>query len=259
MRLGYFPIRGIVQPIRLLLAFVGETFVNEFYPLEFDRLSQDDPTTNQRFVISALDFPYLPYLIDNGVKITQDIAIHRYLSRKFNLEPKTDWEKRRLDQVEQVILKYRSLSRNFFHNPLYVGLIPSYRRSLQRRLDKLSKFLGHHRFFSGGGVTYGDFMVYEWIDQHRLWSPDLLEEYDNLKSFMKRVEKLPGVNRYMSSPEFIDWPLFEDDATFGSRFTPKPVNQVTTTVERSVKMTIHREITSSNSSSPVENHSTMQH
>jgi len=173
--------------------------------------------------IKALDFPDLPFLIDNGVRISQDVAILRYLSRKYSLDVKTEWEKRRVDQIEQVMIKYRSQATTFFYSPFLMGQMPVYKKEMKGKMDYLSRFLGEHRFFSGSGITHVDFMVYEWLDQHRLFAPSCLKETENLRDFMDRIEKLPRVRRYMASDRFMTWPLLEDNARFGGRFSPVPV------------------------------------
>lgn len=40
----------------------------------------------------GLDFPNLPYMVDGDIRLTQSLAILRYLGRKFNLAPSNEAE-----------------------------------------------------------------------------------------------------------------------------------------------------------------------
>ena len=204
------------------MAYVGQSFVDELFTRDDSLPSEDIWKTHK--TLKNLDFPDLPYLIDNGVGLSQDVAILRYLSRKFSLQTKSEWEERRIDQIEQVIVKYRSQATSFFYSSFATGLMSSYKRGLKSKMEYLSRFLGQHRFFSGGSISHIDFMVYEWIDQHRLFDRSCIEDMGNLQDFMKRIEDLPNVKKYMSSSKFINWPLLEDRASFGGRFSPIPVS-----------------------------------
>ncbi|RXG53577.1 hypothetical protein Avbf_13282 [Armadillidium vulgare] len=45
-----------------------------------------------RFILEYTGEDYLPYYIDGDVKLTQSVAILKYIARKHNLLPKTDAE-----------------------------------------------------------------------------------------------------------------------------------------------------------------------
>eukprot|EP00056_Hartaetosiga_gracilis_P002261 m.52029 g.52029 ORF g.52029 m.52029 type:complete len:236 (-) comp10981_c0_seq1:1387-2094(-) len=77
-KLGYWNIRGLGASIRMFLWYIGErNFENKVYTVENyqEWFGQDKPTIE-------LDFPNLPYLIDNktGVKLSQSLAILHYLA-----------------------------------------------------------------------------------------------------------------------------------------------------------------------------------
>merc|ERR1712168_1172478 len=85
--LAYWDIRGLAQPIRMLLEYSGADYKDIRYkcgdPPGFD-LSD---WTNVKFKL-GLDFPNLPYCIDGDIKVTLSNAILRYLGRKFGLDGK---------------------------------------------------------------------------------------------------------------------------------------------------------------------------
>ena len=43
----------------------------------------------------GLDFPNMPYYIDGDVKLTQSMAVLRYLARKHGIAPKSEKEQMR--------------------------------------------------------------------------------------------------------------------------------------------------------------------
>ena len=51
----------------------------------------------------GLDFPNVPYLICGDIKLTQSMAILRFLARLGGLFPKTEEGQRRADMVEQQV------------------------------------------------------------------------------------------------------------------------------------------------------------
>lgn len=73
--LGYWGIRGLAQPIRFLLAYLGVEYTNKNYlaPEEWFGKDKND---------LGLDFPNIPYLIDGDVKITESSAIPVHLIKK---------------------------------------------------------------------------------------------------------------------------------------------------------------------------------
>ncbi|MRA94238.1 hypothetical protein GH868_30405, partial [Bacillus thuringiensis] len=86
---GYWNIRGLAEPIRLMLHYVGEDFEDKMYNVgpapDFNR----DSWLKKKFKLS-LDFPNLPYYIDGDVKITQSSAITMHIARKHNLCGETE-------------------------------------------------------------------------------------------------------------------------------------------------------------------------
>lgn len=75
--LGYWGVRGRGQPLRHLLSYVG---------LEFQEKIYATPEQYKADVSSIGDFPNLPYLIDGDFKISETLAIARYIVRKAGKE-----------------------------------------------------------------------------------------------------------------------------------------------------------------------------
>ncbi|GAB1287997.1 Glutathione S-transferase Mu 6 [Apodemus speciosus] len=135
---------------------------------------------NDKFKL-GLDFSQLlPYLIDGSHKVTQSNAILRYLGRKHNLrdgggedscghfgetgygQPHSDGEKRK----------------------------PEFLKGLPDQLKLYSEFLGKQPWFAGDKITFADFLVYDVLDQHRIFEPKCLDAFPNLMDFVARFEAL---------------------------------------------------------------------
>lgn len=164
-----------------------------------------------------MDFPNLPYLFDGDVKITQSIAILRYLGRKYKLVPNNVKEAALVDMIEQEILDWRSQQSACFYNDNHDNVKGEYIEGVKGKAKSLSTFLGNNEWISGGGLTYVDFLVYEWLDVNRLFYPELLNGVDNLQAFQKRIESLPNVAAYIKSDKFIKWPLNGVMAQWGGK------------------------------------------
>lgn len=80
------------------------------------------------------------------------------------------------------------------------------------RLGHLSKFLKEKLFITGDSVTYVDFFVYEVLDQIRTFDSKCLDDFPNLQAYLARIEKIPQIEKYMSSPAFLKAPLYGKNA-----------------------------------------------
>jgi len=221
--LAYWAVRGFAQPIKMMLAHAGAEWEDKEYflgpPPTFDRSSW----FNEKFKL-GLEFPNLPYWVDGDLKITQSIAITRHVARQNGLAGTTDAERTRIDVVEQQIVDYRSHAGGLFYQPKaeYEAKKPEYEKNLQDKYQALSNYLGDRKWFAGENLSYADFLVHEFLDQHRLFSPGSFDKFKNLVEFMKRLETLPNVAKYMKSDRYMKWPLNNDQASFGSRLQPCP-------------------------------------
>ena len=73
--LGYWKIRGLAQVARLLLAYTEIDFEDVHYT-DPDKWFKED-----KFGL-GFDFPNLPYIVDGDFKLTESIAIYKYIINK---------------------------------------------------------------------------------------------------------------------------------------------------------------------------------
>ncbi|XP_058515989.1 glutathione S-transferase Mu 1 isoform X11 [Ochotona princeps] len=156
------------------------------------------------------DIPWgmLPYLIDGTHKLTQSNAILRYLSRKHNLCGETEEEKIRVDILENQVMDTRMQLGSICYSPDFETLKPDYLKGLPDKLTLYSQFLGKRPWFAGDKITFADFLVYDILDQNRLFAPGCLDAFPNLKDFMARFEGLPKIAAYMKSSRFLRVPMY---------------------------------------------------
>lgn len=208
---GYWDIRGLAEPIRYLLHFKGIKFEDKRY-LTYDSWQND------KFALN-LDFPNLPYFIDDNVKMTQSTAILRYLARKHDLAGKTEEEKVRAELAEQQIIDFRTSMIRTCYNPEFEKIKGEFVQSVPAQLKLFSAFLGERKFLAGDNVTYVDFMAYDTFDFYRLLIPSVLNDFPNLKEYEDRMENLPELQEYYQSSTYKRWPIFGPVAFFGGKGT----------------------------------------
>lgn len=195
-----------------MLAHVAEEYEDKLYDT-----SNRDVWLQEKFTL-GLDFPNLPYYLDGDVKLTQSIAIMRYIARKHNLAGQTEAEKIRIDLAECQLCDFRSgFTSGLCYRPDFEELKPAYVTNLQDKLKLFSNFLGSNQWFAGGNLSYVDFLIYEALDQHKLLAPECLNSFKNLQDFVARVEALPNVSSYLKSDKNIKWPLNGPSAIFGGK------------------------------------------
>ncbi len=172
--------------------------------------------TPEKFTL-GLDFPNLPYYIDRDVKLTQSLAIMRYLARKCDLFATDEKSLTRQDLVEQQIQDMRwsfifgVLSNKAEYDKNKALFL---KETLPKQLELLSKFLGDNEWLVGK-LNYVDFLAYERLDWLRQFSPENMQKFENLTQYLKRFESLPAISAYINSSEFKSWPLLGPILSWG--------------------------------------------
>jgi len=210
-RLGYWSVRGAAQPIRSLIEYTGEEYEDKLYHLDFT-----GPEIRKDFYKEknelGLDFPNLPYYIDGDLKMTGSTAIAKHIARKHGLEGKTELEKVQVDMLQQVAydINWTEFLPIIFRNmadktALKAELEVYVNGPLPVHFEKLSKFLGNKKFFTGDNVTYVDFYVYELFLNFSYIASDLMNKYSNIKNFQQRIEALPAIAKYMKTEKYMTY------------------------------------------------------
>ncbi|XP_068774588.1 glutathione S-transferase 2-like [Struthio camelus] len=213
--LGYWDIRGLAHAIRLLLEYTGTPYRERQYkPGPAPDYDTSDWTKEKEKL--GLDFPNLPYLIDGATKLTQSMAILRYIARKHNLCGETEEEILRTDLLENQVMDIRMGFARLCYDPNFEDLKPAYLEQLPGKLRQLSNFLGARPWFAGDKLTYVDFLAYDLLDVLRMFVPRCLEQLGNLGAFLQRFEALQTVAAYLRSGRCLRSPVFWRTARWGN-------------------------------------------
>ncbi|GBN67965.1 Glutathione S-transferase [Araneus ventricosus] len=215
--LGYWELRGRAEPIRYLLHYKKVDFVDKRYTAG---VAGYEEWQKDKFSL-GLDFPNLPYYIEGEFRLTQSIAIIRYLGYQHGLVAKTDEQQRRVLVAEQQSIDFRQKLRSFAEADEYKETgKEEFLKSVQPLLQQWEKFLGNRKFMAGDDITYVDFMVYEAFDLYRLYHESVLDDYPSLKAYFSRMKNLPELQDYMKSHVRKPWPIFTPKAKFGGSGDP---------------------------------------
>ena len=115
---GYWKIRGLMSNISYQLAYCGidDYTLNEYelHKKEGDDAGYDGSEwfgVKQSF---GFDFPNIPYLIDGDYKMTETLAIHKYLADKYkpNLLGANPEQRGQVSMLEGIISAYKSAITN---------------------------------------------------------------------------------------------------------------------------------------------------
>jgi glutathione S-transferase len=201
----------------MILAQAGVEWEEKIYELrDAPDFSHDPEWIKDKADGLGLDFPNLPYYIDGEIKLTQSMAICRFLARKHGLIAESDPATVRQDLAEYQILDLRTaLVRLGYQEYSDEAKAKYLNETLPRHLTLLSKFLGDHEWLTGEKLNFVDFLLYDVLDWHLYLEPDCLKDYNNLAALMKRVEELPKIKAWMGSSKFKTWPLFNKVAKWG--------------------------------------------
>ncbi|MGH0156144.1 UNVERIFIED_CONTAM: hypothetical protein FKN15_031192 [Acipenser sinensis] len=236
MKLAYWDIRGLAQPVRLLLEYTGTQYEEKLYSCGEDNPSMQCLVPRLACCFSSLvhrlacsdlrcietlwSFPLgsqLPYLIDGDHKISQSNAIMRYIARKHSMCGETEEEMIRVDVLENQVMDFRNSFVMLCYGPDYEKRRPGYVLQLPAVLKQYSQFLGDRKWFAGENITFVDFIMYELLDQHQMFEPRCLDEFKNLKEFHCRFEELEKIAAFMKSKNFIKTPVNNKMAQWGGK------------------------------------------
>lgn len=221
LTLGYWNIRGLAAPIRLMCAFSGFGLEEVIYTQEEkDAWFKEKPTL-------GLAFPNLPYLIvkeDDGtevMRITQSLAILRYVAKKLQLYGATDEEAALADMIVSESVDFmRKMSTLCYQRG--VQFTPETKATFLETAvpDFLASVEGFARgdgswIAGGSSPTFADFHLYCELEKLTLFSAGVLDAYPKLAAFLARFEALEAIDAYIRSPKHIEWPIYGASASWG--------------------------------------------
>ncbi|CAH8438117.1 unnamed protein product [Schistosoma intercalatum] len=198
-KLGYWKIRGLAQPIRLLLEYLEETYEEHAY----DR-NEVDAWRNDKFKL-GLEFPNVEY---------------QFYADKHNMLGACPEERAEISMLEGAILDIKTSIWTIACNKEYQTLKVDFLNELREKLKMFEDHLSNKTYLNGNCVTHPDFMLYDTLDVVLYMDSQCLNELPKLVCFKQCIEDLPQIKNYLNSSRYIKWPLLGWSATFGDGDAP---------------------------------------
>eukprot|EP01061_Rhynchopus_euleeides_P025228 TRINITY_DN4071_c0_g1_i1.p1 TRINITY_DN4071_c0_g1~~TRINITY_DN4071_c0_g1_i1.p1 ORF type:complete len:239 (+),score=91.14 TRINITY_DN4071_c0_g1_i1:103-819(+) len=220
LEIGYWRIRGLGAPMRMLLAYAGADFVDTRYAGSGPDANRD-MWFKQRKPALAQKNPLvgLPYVVDGDVVVSQSNACLLYLGRKFNLAGSTPAEVLLCEQVLAEVFDLRNAAVGVTYpsdfspegcdRQLFLDNLRRHFASAAAIFDKLEAhmaFVGK-RFSCADTPLACDFPLWEMLDQHERMrgvngeaSP--LATRPCLARMYKDFRELPQLQKYFDSDAY---------------------------------------------------------
>ncbi|CAD5215217.1 unnamed protein product [Bursaphelenchus xylophilus] len=193
-KLIYFDARGICESIRLMFIYSNISFIDKRITLnEWMRLKE------------TTEFGKLPILEVNGKRLSQCLAISRYLANKFGIAGVDQWEIAKLDEISEFHREVvHEMSPYFYVLGGYrKGNVDQLRRdvflpAVERHLPTYVKLLKKSKSgFFGKKVSWIDFTISEFLYTIKTYEGRILRKFPQLVRFLDRVYHLPEIRAYL--------------------------------------------------------------
>ncbi|CAI5445546.1 unnamed protein product [Caenorhabditis angaria] len=200
LKLTYFDIRGLAEPIRLLL-------VDKQVAFEDHRVSREAWAELKPKMI----FGQIPCLYSGDEEIVQSGAILRHLARIHGLNGNTEAETTFIDMFYEGIRDLHSKYAHVIYTCYEEGKQPFIENILPVELAKIEKLLhtfknGEH-FVAGDHESYADYVLFEELDIILILHPTALDKFPTLKRFHERFAERPNIKAYLNKRAALNTPV----------------------------------------------------
>lgn len=194
--LGYWRIRGLAQPIRVMLAYCGVDFEDTMYDVSLTEEGWDRSAwTNVKFSL-GMDYPNLPYLIDGETKLTETAGIMRYIAKKWDpsLLGSSAAQLGKTEMLFAHVMKMKELCTL----PCYMGqkqgeeLKDQIAEDCQPILEKIMEVAEGSAWLTGDSLTWLDFFFAEVVEYMEV----ILDE--------RFVAQIPASHEYLEKFRALD-------------------------------------------------------
>ncbi|KRX15620.1 putative splicing factor, arginine/serine-rich 7 [Trichinella nelsoni] len=187
-KLVYFPIRGLAEPIRLLLHDQKVQFLD-------NRIQQKDWPE----IKSQMLFGQVPCLYEDDQPIVQSGAIMRHLGRRFGLYGNAE-EMTYVDQIYEGVVDLRlKYARLIYSDSFHDSKGKFVNEVLPDELAKFEKILTGKKYILDDEITFADYALAELLDVLLILSSSCLEKFTALTIYHSRFMNRPNLKNYLSS------------------------------------------------------------
>jgi len=211
--LGFWKIRGLGAPLRMLLEYVGAVYTEKAYTDTDHWFRQDKPKLLEKNPLANL-----PYIQDGDIVVCQSNACLQYLGDRFGLNGDTV-DARRLNaqvlceaydlrnDVTELLYphKERCKSREEFKAKIGVHFVKNLKTAYEK-LDAVYKMQGGP-YLTGRKICTADFHVWELLDQHECYArtlglPSPIDGHTKLEGFYAAFRQIPQLKSYFKGDQF---------------------------------------------------------
>lgn len=197
MKLGYFGLRGLANPLRLALEVAGVDYTDRrFESLEAWHAYRDGTLA----ATGLLAFPSVPYLlVDENTAVSQSRVILRFLADRHGFGGDGDAERTAAAMVQEeasdLITAYVKVAHA---DDTEAARKEQVAGPVRTHLGRLDAFLGDKAWIAGGDTfTYADLAVYDTLEWMWHLDAELEAAYPKLRALHTRVAELPAIAAYV--------------------------------------------------------------
>ena len=197
LKLVYFKMRALAEAPQLLLNYCE---INYEYIMSWDHF--DDQWSN---VKPKLAFKQLPMMeVEDGSQICQSIAILQYIENLGGLKisnPVKAAEATAILQSAQELFAPLNPTVNFAVGQDFNNKRDSMTTNLESRFSDLARYLDKHEgtYFIDDTPRAAEFACFHHLDLSRELDPEILEKFPRLIKFVKDIENIDIVSKYLKN------------------------------------------------------------
>ena len=219
-RFGYWKIRGLGAPIRMLLHYCEVLYTETCYELGDAPEYSADVWLDAKFSL-GLELPNLPYYIDDCGKFVQSLAIMRHIAARHggSIEGGLGHDDSRVNMMAEAAMDLRNTYVRCCYESRSMDEVDDC--VTQRIGPQLSAWDEHmasgRTFCAGDRLSYADFFLAEHIDQIGLTLPHALQGRTALIAYVDRFFALEKNQAFLRSPSYMKWPVNNKNALVGAK------------------------------------------
>ena len=189
--------RALAEAPQLLLNYCG---INYEYIMSWDHF--DDEWSN---IKPKLAFKQLPMMeVEDGTQICQSIAILHYIESLGGLkisDPLMAAEAMAVLQSSQELFAPLNPTVNFAVGQDFKNKRETMKANLENRFSDLARYLDKHegRYFIDDTPRAAEFACFHHLDLSRELDPEILEKFPRLIKFVKDIENIEIVSKYLKN------------------------------------------------------------